>query len=71
MDIPYRSYLLRIWLESDDSPVWRAMLENPNTGERHGFSSLSALFTFIQQEVERLEKDNQATKFLTYGEELP
>lgn len=55
---PYRSYLLRLWLEPNDPPEWRAMLESPSTGERHGFASLQALFAFVEQETERLEAEN-------------
>ena len=54
---PYRSYLLRLWLEPNDPPEWRAMLESPSSGERHGFASPKALFDFLQQETERLEKE--------------
>ncbi len=52
---PYRSYLLRLWLEPNDPPEWRAMLESPSSGERHGFASLKALFDFVEQDTERLE----------------
>jgi hypothetical protein len=55
---PYRSYLLRLWLEPNDPPEWRAMLESPSTGERHGFASLQSLFDFVEQETERLEAEN-------------
>ncbi len=54
---PYRSYLLRLWLEPNDPPEWRAMLESPSSGERHGFASLKALFAFLEQETERLESE--------------
>jgi hypothetical protein len=56
---PYRSYLLRLWLEPNNPPEWRAMLESPSSGERHGFASLESLFGFIEQETERMrsEKD--------------
>lgn len=54
---PYRSYLLRLWLEPNNPPEWRAMLESPSTGERHGFPDLKALFAFLEQETERLEQE--------------
>lgn len=57
---PYRSYLLRLWLEPSNPPEWRAMLESPSSGERHGFSSLKALFAFVEQEAERLESETNA-----------
>jgi hypothetical protein len=48
----YHSYLLRLWLASDQGqPVWRASLENPQTGERLGFASLERLFTFLQDQT--------------------
>jgi|GEM_PF-857105 len=51
---PYRSYLLRLWLEPNDPPEWRAMLESPSSGERIGFGSLAALCAFLKQETECL-----------------
>jgi hypothetical protein len=54
---PYRSYLLRLWLEPNNPPEWRAMLESPVSGARHGFATLEALFEFIQQETGRLEQE--------------
>ena len=45
---PYFSYLLRIWQENDrEVPVWRASLEDPQTGQRRGFLDLDALIDFI------------------------
>jgi hypothetical protein len=54
----YRAYLLRLWLEPNDSPQWRGMLESPSSGERSGFADLNALFTFLEQETKRLEKED-------------
>jgi len=51
MNEPYRSFLLRLWLEPNEPPVWRAMLENPTTGERHGFTDLEAMFVFLRSET--------------------
>lgn len=61
MNTSYRSYLLRIWLESDDQPDWRAILESPVSGERHGFANLETLFTFLQHETDRLRNENMQT----------
>lgn len=50
----YRSYLLRIWGERNDQAavaVWRFSLEDPHTGQRHGFSSLEALAAWIRTEL--------------------
>ncbi|MCB9418989.1 MAG: hypothetical protein H6667_04255 [Ardenticatenaceae bacterium] len=44
----YQAYLLRLWRETADLP-WRATLENPHTGQRHGFADLSHLIAFFQQ----------------------
>jgi hypothetical protein len=58
--IPYRCYLLRLWLEPNSPLEWRAMLESPNSGERHGFANLEALFAFLEQETERLAQEASA-----------
>ena len=46
----YMAFLLRVWRE--DSPEsWRITLENPHSGERHGFRSLQALFAFLEEHM--------------------
>ena len=46
---PYISYLLRIWRAGEsEQAAWRASLEDPMTGERHGFRTLPDLFTFLE-----------------------
>jgi hypothetical protein len=46
----YLSYLLRLWLENDsEKPVWRASLENAETGEPKVFASLELLVEFLRQ----------------------
>jgi hypothetical protein len=62
MTASYRSYLLRLWLEPNDPPAWRAMLESPANGERHGFASLETLFMFLEQETGRLEQENDSAQ---------
>jgi len=62
MSAPYRSYLLRLWLEPNDPPVWRAMLESPANGERRGFASMESLFIFLEQETGRLEQEKDAAR---------
>jgi hypothetical protein len=57
MSAAYRSYLLRLWLEPNDPPAWRAILESPINGERHGFSNLDDLFAFLEQETGQLERE--------------
>jgi hypothetical protein len=51
----YRSYLLTCWGEQSQDPfepvVWRFRLEDPRTGQRHGFASLDALVAALQREI--------------------
>jgi hypothetical protein len=48
----YQSYLIRLWqVRGDDAVLWRASLENPLTGECHGFASLKALFEFLEEQA--------------------
>ncbi len=49
----YRAYILRCWEASapgaDDPALrFRFSLEDPRTGERHGFPTLAALMAFLQ-----------------------
>ena len=40
----YLAYMLRLWQVNDDGkPVWRASVESPHTGERHGFQPGAAV----------------------------
>ena len=43
----YMAYLLRMWRETHDAN-WRAVLENPNNGERNGFATLEDLVSFLE-----------------------
>lgn len=43
----YMAYLLRLWRENSDGS-WRALLENPHSGERAGFATLAELVTFLE-----------------------
>ncbi len=48
----YLAYLLRLWQVNDEGkPVWRASLESPHTGERHGFANLEMLFAFLEEKT--------------------
>jgi hypothetical protein len=62
--IPYRSYLLRLWLVTErGQAAWRASLENPHTSERVGFASLERLFAFLEdQTTVVVTGDGQQTK---------
>ena len=49
----YNAYMLRMWQDQGEAgTVWRALLESPHTGERHGFTSLEDLFDFLRQHIE-------------------
>ncbi len=51
-EVEYLAYLLRLWLVNTDTGlVWRASVECPETGERHGFACLEALFTFLVEQT--------------------
>jgi len=47
------SYLLRLWqTTSGTKVVWRASLENSQTGERQGFADLGALLNYLRQQTD-------------------
>jgi hypothetical protein len=47
----YYSFLLRMWVVSDEAdPLWRASLEDPNTGGRKVFATLDELAAFLRHE---------------------
>jgi hypothetical protein len=54
------SYLLRIWQEDDETAVWRASLQSPQSGERMGFASLERLFDFLQGETRAAQDSEEA-----------
>ena len=48
----YHAYLLRFWEErgrAADAGVWRFSLEDPRTGEQHGFGDLEALLAWLRE----------------------
>ena len=48
----YLAFMLRLWqVDGEGRPTWRASLESPRTGERHGFASLEALFEFLREQT--------------------
>ena len=58
----YLSYLLRLWqLENGEKQIWRASLESPGTGKRHGFACLDDLFEFLRIQTEKNEIDVDKT----------
>jgi hypothetical protein len=45
--------MLRLWQAGEDEePGWRASLESPHTGERHGFGDLAQLVAFLEEQTE-------------------
>lgn len=49
----YISFLLRLWQEKHNGEdLWHASLEDPHTGERHGFTNLEALMKFLLQQTQ-------------------
>ena len=57
----YHALLLRIWrVESEGA--WRASIEDAHSGERRGFSDLTALLSFLQalQETQPPQRAGQA-----------
>ena len=54
----YRSYLLRLWRESEYG-AWRASLESVTTGERRGFPNLPSLIAYLQAECQAVAAYHQ------------
>jgi len=60
------AYLLRLWRVSDDgNPIWRASLENPHSGERHGFANLELPCAFLEEKTEDLAQGEEQAKDTT------
>ena len=48
----YIAYLLRLWRAKHNGQVeWRASLEEPHTGIRHGFATLDQLVAFLKEQT--------------------
>ena len=46
----YYSYLLRMWqIPVNGEDAWRLLLENIQTGEKCGFTTLEDLFAYLSQ----------------------
>ena len=48
----YQAYLLRLWRDND-AASWRAMLENPHSGQRFVFANTAALYQFLDRQTEQ------------------
>jgi hypothetical protein len=54
----YISYLLRLWqVGSAENVVWRASVESAHTGERKGFANLRDVCSFLEQEMQRVGRN--------------
>jgi hypothetical protein len=46
----YHSFMLRLWeVKADGERIWRASLEQVDSGERQGFTDLAELFGFLER----------------------
>jgi hypothetical protein len=52
-----RLYLLRLWRAEPHAECWRAVLQDPRTGQRIGFATLEQLFAFLMEQAERDSKE--------------
>jgi hypothetical protein len=56
----YLSFLLRLWqARQNGGETWHASLEDPHTGERHGFANLEALMKFLLQQTQSGEEEKE------------
>lgn len=53
----YYSYLLRFWRDDAASP-WRVMLQDPLTGQSHGFPSMAQLYTFLEGQTNNSQQNS-------------
>ena len=60
--LQYLSFLLRLWpVGHNGSETWRASLENPHTGERRTFSSITLLINFLTEQTQAEYDENQSS----------
>ncbi len=56
----YLSFLLRLWQTNDgEKQVWRASLECPGSGQRHGFASFQELIDFLEAQIGQDEAEGK------------
>lgn len=66
----YLAYMLRIWSVRDNGKIlWRASVENAQTGERRGFASLSDLFEYLQSQAAAMSEPKMLEKKKTDRQE--
>lgn len=55
----YVAYLLRVWWsDSGEQRRFRASIEDPHTGARHGFGSLEELLAYLATPVDDRQDDD-------------
>ena len=56
----YLSFLLRLWCtDQNGNETWRTSLEDPRTGEQHGFASLGMMVDFLEEQIQAGAEDQQ------------
>ena len=63
----YVAYLLRLWRanhdrEESNETLWHASLEQVNSGERIGFGNLEELCRFLNEEVDRHNRESTGSE---------
>lgn len=59
----YRSYVLRLWeVDDDGQAVWRASLQDSQSGERLGFADLAALALFLAEQTGSASASHHASE---------
>jgi hypothetical protein len=56
----YRVFLFTCWQEDTaetNSKTWRYRLEEPRTGEQHGFTDLEQVMAFLQESLQEIDED--------------
>ena len=58
----YHSYLLRLWQANGErAPIWRASLEDVQTGERHSFADLARLSAFLEAQARASTRESDSS----------
>ena len=53
----YYSFLLRLWqVKEDGGQEWRATLENVESGEKRGFTSVEELLAYLSQVTSKMDE---------------
>ena len=53
----YYSFLLRLWqVKENGGQEWRATLENVESGEKRGFTSVEGLLAYLSQVTTKMDK---------------